>query len=252
MKRWVRLTLVAAVVTGALAVVGAAAVLFYQPRWLLGIMAGRHEGVTYYVRTREPLVALTVDDGPDPRTTGPILDALAEHDAKATFFLIGERVAGNEALVSRIVQEGHELGNHMTRDRPSIELGPVQFERSLLETDSTLSRFAEPRWWRPGSGWYNERMLAIAAEHDYRCALASIYPYDGTLPLLWFGTWQILFNARPGSIIALHDGGDRGRATVEVLNRVLPELRERGYRVVTLSELVAAGSVGEELSKSHR
>jgi peptidoglycan/xylan/chitin deacetylase (PgdA/CDA1 family) len=251
-KRGVRLTLAALVATGALAAVGAATVLFYQPRWLLTLMAGGRGRVIYYVDTQQPLIALTIDDGPDPNTTGPILDLLAEHEARATFFLIGERVAGNESVVARIVEEGHELGNHTSRDEPSIELGPAEFERSLLDTDRALSRFAEPRWMRPGSGWYDDRILEIAAEHGYRCVLASIYPYDGTFRFRKLAVWQIRVNARPGAIVALHDGGARGRTTLEVLKQVLPELRGRGYRVVTLSELVSAGSAEKGSANTYR
>ncbi|MGD2215821.1 MAG: chitin deacetylase family protein [Gemmatimonadales bacterium] len=220
---------------------GVGSLLFYQPRWLLAVLAERSDEVLYYVDTSEPLVALTIDDGPDRRTTGAILRVLAEHDVKATFFLVAERVAGNGSVVAQIAEEGHEIGNHMTREERSIELTPEEFERSLLAAHRTLSRFAQLRWMRPGSGWYNERMLSTIATHGYRCALASIYPYDATLPSRNFAVWHILLNVRRGAVIALHDGGDRGARTAEVLERVLPELQRRGYRVVTLGGLVAAG-----------
>ena len=186
------------------------------------------------------MVALTLDDGPDRETTDEILSVLAEHGARATFFLISERVAGNESLVSRIVDAGHELGNHMTKDEPSIDLTPAEFERALREADAALSRFAPLHWMRPGSGWYDETMVSIARSHGYRIALASIYPYDATIPFPVFSTWHILRNVRPGAIIALHDGGERGRRTAAVLRDVLPALKARGYRAVTLSELHTA------------
>lgn len=215
---------------------GLAALLVYQPRWLLDYLSAE-AGPLYYVDTRLPLIALTLDDGPDPETTDEILSVLAEHGARATFFLISDRVEGNESLVSRIVEAGHELGNHMTSDEPSVHLSPAEFEFALLEADSSLSRFATLRWTRPGSGWYDATMVSIARAHGYRVALASIYPYDGTIAWPAFSTWHMLVNARPGAVIALHDGGDRGRRTVAVLREALPALQARGYRAVTLSEL---------------
>jgi peptidoglycan/xylan/chitin deacetylase (PgdA/CDA1 family) len=72
------------------------------------------------VDTRAKAVALTLDDGPDAATTPAILDLLRQHGARATFLLITSRVPGNEELVRRMLAEGHEIGNHMPRDEPSI------------------------------------------------------------------------------------------------------------------------------------
>lgn len=210
--------------------------LMFQPDWLTTTLSKR---VTYSVDTRAPVVALTIDDGPDAQTTPWILDILHQHDARATFFLITERIPGNEAILDRIVAEGHELGNHMTRDQPSILLGSDRFERELLAADSALSGYGEVRWLRPGSGWFNARMLNVTESRGYRLALASIYPLDATIPSTWFASEFILWRAKPGAVILLHDVGTRGERTAETLLRVLPELANRGYRVVTLSELVA-------------
>lgn len=209
--------------------------LVFQPGWLADRLSKR---VTYSVDIRERAVALTIDDGPDPRTTADILDVLGQHGSRATFFLISERIPGNEAVVDRLIAEGHELGNHMTRDQPSILLGREGFERELLAAESALSGFGEVRWLRPGSGWFNAGMLDAAEPRGYRLALASIYPYDAQIPSTWFSSRFILWRVKPGAVILLHDHGGRGERTAETLRRVLPELLVRGYRVVTLSELV--------------
>jgi peptidoglycan-N-acetylglucosamine deacetylase len=80
----------------------------------------------------------------------------------------------------------------------------------------------------------------VLQRHGYRCVLGSVYPFDATIPSAAWATGYILRNVRPGAIVVLHDGGGRGRRTARVLAEVLPELRRRGYRVVSLSELVAA------------
>lgn len=193
--------------------------------------------VLYSVATSARVVALTIDDGPDALTTPPILDLLQRHGAHATFFIITSRVAGNESLLRRMAADGHELGNHLFRDEPSIKLPPEEFERQLLEGDALLSEFGAVRWVRPGSGHYDARMLATVAQHGYRCALGSVYPFDPQIRWSWFSRRFILGTVQPGSVIILHDWGSRGRRTLQTLSKVLPELRERGYRVVTLTEL---------------
>lgn len=182
-------------------------------------------------------MALTIDDGPDPATTPMLLDVLERNGAHATFFIITERVPGNEGLLRRMLNEHHELGNHLLRDEPSIRLSPEQFERQLVESHELLSGFSAMRWFRPGSGKYDARMLATLQKHGYTCALGSVYPFDPQIPWSWFSTRFILSNAQPGSIIILHDWGSKGGRTAKTLSKVLPALRERGFRIVTLSEL---------------
>lgn len=229
---------------GALGVValGTGALLSGPPAGIVEWLAARFPGCLYQVPLPAPLVALTLDDGPDSATTPLILAELRRHEARATFFLIAERVAGREGLVRQVVAEGHELGNHFTRDRPSIRLDAAEFARDLEQAHRVLAPFGTVRWARPGSGWYSSSMVATMAEQGYRCALGSVYPFDAAIPSSAFSSWHILRNVRPGAIIVLHDGGGRGRRTARVLGAVLPELRRRGFRVVPLSELVAAST----------
>ena len=82
-------------------------------------------------------------------------------------------------------------------------------------------------------------MVATMSRHGYRCALGSVYPFDAAVPSVSWTSRNILRNARPGAIVILHDGGARGNRTARVLARVLPKLRQQGYRIVSLSELAA-------------
>lgn len=219
---------------------GAGVLLVGPPVWLVDRLAATFPGCLYRIKTHERLVALTLDDGPDERTTPLILAELRRHAARATFFLIGERVPGREPLVRRLVEEGHELGNHFMHDRPAIRLGVEELARDLDQSHALLAPFARVRWARPSSGWYSRETVAAMSRKGYHCALGSVYPYDATIPSSAFAGRYILRNVRPGAVIVLHDGGGRGRRSARTLTTVLPELRRRGYRVVALSELALA------------
>lgn len=204
-------------------------------------LSGRYPEVVFSVDTAERAVAFTIDDSPAAGTTTALLDLLAAHDAKATFFVITDRVTGHEAVLERLVDEGHEIGNHLVHDEPSIDLPPEEFARQLRESHAVLTRFAPVRWFRPGSGWFNARMLETLEHQGYRLALGSVYPFDPQLPWPWLAKRYITASVEPGSIVVLHDGAGRGQRTQEILAEALPRLAARGFRFVTVSELVALG-----------
>jgi peptidoglycan/xylan/chitin deacetylase (PgdA/CDA1 family) len=212
--------------------------VWLQPEWVIARLRRISPEVLYAVETQKPVIALTIDDGPDPRTSPLILDLLQQYDAHATFFLISDRVPGSEEIVQRMVSEGHEIGNHMTADEPSIRLSLDEFETKMLQAEDVLEKFDQDiHWFRPGSGWYSDEMLQVVHQNGYRCALGSVYPYDPQLGSAWFSANYILWKASPGDVIVLHDYQDRGTRTIKALETLLPELGARGYQFVTLSEL---------------
>src|SRR5262245_42638550 len=93
---------------------GAAVLTLCWPSWLVTALAWYSPEVVYFVNTEEPVVALTIDDGPDATSTPKILNILKQYKAHATFFMISSRVKDNEALVTQVLAEQHEIGNHMT------------------------------------------------------------------------------------------------------------------------------------------
>jgi peptidoglycan/xylan/chitin deacetylase (PgdA/CDA1 family) len=192
------------------------------------------------VACSSPLVALTVDDGPHPATTPGLLDALSRHGATATFFLIGSRAAAYPSLVGRIVDGGHELGNHLMRDEPSVRLGAVQFRDQLRRVHEQLSVSAPVRCFRPGSGWFRPRMLAAAAELDYVCVLGSplLLATDPREPAR--AGRRIGGTAHPGSVAVLHEGTPERAAVALTADEVLRRLRLRGLRAVSVAGLLSA------------
>jgi peptidoglycan/xylan/chitin deacetylase (PgdA/CDA1 family) len=231
-------TAVVAVAVGGLAVAlaCAAAALFRPSRWLLRRVE-RATRARFLVETRERAVALTIDDAPHPDVTPGILDVLDRHGARATFFVIGANAERHPDLVRAIGAGGHELANHLYRDRPTIVLSEETFAREAARTDALLGAGASA-WCRPGSGFIDARLSARMRRYGYEPCLASAYPLDlrlgGAVARL-----QLRANARPGAIVVVHDGAPSRRRTIGVLDDVLPRLRAAGYRVLTVSELVA-------------
>lgn len=199
----------------------------------------------YFFETDQPLIALTIDDSPDnnhlfPNTTLSILDALAQYQAKATFFIITNKAQEYPSILTAIVQQGHELGNHLTNDESSIKLN--NFELEFIKADRFLSQFAPIKWFRPGHGWCNVSMTEVIKKYNYQIALGSVWSYDTSITSSRFANWYIQQNIRPGSIIVLHDSdrtNQRGENTIKTLNIIIPQLQQQGYRFVTLSELDA-------------
>lgn len=213
-------------------------IVLMNPSFIIKWLAKNNKNVLFFIETNKKVVALTIDDGPHRIVTPKILDVLSKYQAHATFFIIGERVEGNEVIMKRIVQEGHELGNHLMDSYPSILLSKTEFMDQMNQTDSILSKYGEVRWIRPGSGWFSKRMLNQIRKVGYLCALGSVYPFDPQIPFESFHSKYILDNIFPGSIIILHDGKQSRVRTANVLNNVIPKLKKKGYKIVSLSDLV--------------
>ena len=188
--------------------------------------------------TDERVVGLTFDDGPHPELTDAILDVLARHEAQATFFVIGDRVVGNERVVRRIVDEGHEVGDHLMHDEPSIRLSRIRFREDLTEARDLLAPYQDVSWWRPGSGWTTRTMVREAHALGMRCVLGTVAVADGPPPEP--GSWReqrLLGQISAGAVVVLHEGTDERRPVVDTLDWLLTRLAERGLRSVTLTEL---------------
>jgi peptidoglycan/xylan/chitin deacetylase (PgdA/CDA1 family) len=193
------------------------------------------------------LIALTFDDGPGDWTPA-ILDLLARHAAHATFFYLGERVQGRAAVVQRAVAEGHEPGNHLFSHRHPEALSDEEIRDEVMRTAVEIERAtgAAVSLLRPPYGEEPERVAAIGAELRLGpVVLWSIDPEDWKSPPAEAIVEYVLEEARAGAIVDLHDGWGRTprdrQPTVEALERLLPELRSRGFELVTVSELLASG-----------
>jgi peptidoglycan-N-acetylglucosamine deacetylase len=203
-------------------------------------------GPRRYLRRR--VVALTFDDGPS-RWTPAVLDALREHDARATFFVLGAAAAAHAPVLQRAVAEGHELGNHLFSHRDPLELDESELEDELRRTEEEVRAAAgvRARLVRPPYGGDRERVARVAQRIGLGpTILSSLDPSDWREGAPEVIAARVLTGVRPGSIVDLHDGvpaANRGHPTreptVAALGLILPELARRRYRCVTVSELLS-------------
>ena len=187
-----------------------------------------------------PEVAITFDDGPSIYTDD-ILRVLRRFDAPATFFVLGEMVEARPQLVRRALAQGHAIGSH-SLDHPQFgQLAPEAQEAELESVDSIMRAqgLAAPRLFRPPYGSFDLETLSLLDQRAELMVLWSVDTGDYENP-----GWQViadraLAEARPGSVILLHDGGGDRAQTLVALPLILKGLERAGLRPVTVPQLLA-------------
>ncbi|MEA3400206.1 MAG: polysaccharide deacetylase family protein [Armatimonadota bacterium] len=189
---------------------------------------------------RRPRIALTFDDGPSADYTPQILDILAEHGGRATFFVLGALVSSHKQLLQRMEDEGHEIGIHTWWHAKLTALSDGAIAADLARCQSALDGVLQRpvRWVRPPYGEVDDRVRSAIAAAGYRVAMWSVDPRDWQRPGSTAVANRILNCARDGAVVVLHDGGGNRAGTVKAMHTVVPALRERGFEMVTLSELM--------------
>jgi peptidoglycan/xylan/chitin deacetylase (PgdA/CDA1 family) len=205
--------------------------------WPVRALARRFPDVLFAVPAARPAVALTLDDGPDPEVTPGILDVLAAAGARATRFMLGEAALAHGPVVDRAVAEGHELGNHGWRDRPTRRLPLPAFVDDLRRTHAVLSAHAPVSLMRPGSGLIRRDQRDALPGLGYRCVLGSAYLLDAQLPQGRRLAGALARLAAPGAIVILHEGAGRIRAPAMVA-ALLERLAARGLAATTVGDLL--------------
>lgn len=192
-------------------------------------------------------VALTFDDGPNPRFTPQILDILDQYDVKATFFLVGQEAQMYPDLTLRIVEAGHEIGSHTYSHSNLLGARPSRVRNEIIRGNRAIEAITgqHPRYFRPPRGAYSQTVLDVVAEENQRLILFSLSSRD------WLElspndiARNLLQRVQPGDILLLHDSGDiiRGRSgdrsnTIRALPMIIEGLQARGYSFLTVSQLL--------------
>ena len=185
-------------------------------------------------------IAITFDDGPHPKETAKILDVLKKYDAKATFFVVGKHVKWYPDSVIRASKEGHEIGNH-TYTHPDIStLSEEQLKTEIKDCENIIMEKTrqKPKVFRPPFGNYNKRCLEeLSKDLGYTVVLWSgVDVRDWQNPSSNQISNKIINNVKPGDIILLHDYGTEN--TIKALDTIIPSLQQKGYKFVTVSELL--------------
>lgn len=185
-------------------------------------------------------ISLTFDDGPDPRWTPLVLDALAQVGAYATFFQHGDAVRAEPALTREVAAAGHELANHGTGHLDLTQMSIAQLRENLTSThDAIVETTARvPTLMRPPWGRIDSLGLMTAAELGYRVALWSHHlPTDGAEHKVDHN----IATAAPGMIVLCHDGRSTPTDSLyAAVRRLLRELTDSGYEFVSVSDLASS------------
>jgi peptidoglycan/xylan/chitin deacetylase (PgdA/CDA1 family) len=194
-------------------------------------------------------VALTFDDGPDPRATPAVLDLLDDAEQRASFFLIGRRAAAHPELVAEIVRRGHAVENHTHRHSKGFALlGPRRAAAEIERAQETLTALAgrPPAWFRPPAGMRSPWLGPLVAGRGLAMASWTRRGYDAVARDPRRVAGRLTAGLAAGDVLLLHDGdGARtsgGRPVVlDALPTVLAALAERGLTSVPLPRPAAAG-----------
>lgn len=185
-------------------------------------------------QTKTCYVALTFDDGPKADTTPQLLDGLQQRGVHATFFLIGSQIASNAAVVRRMKAEGHQIGNHTWSHKKLQGASDAVVQEEIGKTDRELRELlGDGEYWvRPPYGMLSERQQQLFSVPLVRW---SVDPKDWKRLNADGDVAAVLRNVQPGDIILMHDCF---QPSVTAALRIVDSLQKRGYRFVTVSQLL--------------
>src|SRR6266498_4893849 len=196
-------------------------------------------GITFNsVHVAGPYIAMTFDDGPSATLTPKLLDLLAAHHIKATFFVIGENVAEHPEIVARAAREGHEIANHSWSHPNFGKMSDESVRHQLQQTDDAIKNATgkRPTLLRPPYGSITAREKRwIHDEFGYHIILWDVDPYDWKRPGPAVVRARILKETQLGSIVLSHDIHP---GTIEAMPSTFDELEAKGFKFVTVSELI--------------
>ena len=198
--------------------------------------------VVYRGPTNEKTVALTFDDGPDPRFTPKILNELDKYHVRATFFMIGKEMEAHPEIVKDIVKRGHVIGNHTYTHPHDIKADTAsQVRQELRLCERVIERLTgkSAHLFRPPRGLIDGTVFAAAEEEGYTTVLWTVCADHHDAPTPDMMAKRVLKHNGPGAIILAHDGTYPCRwKDVAATPKIIEELTKRGYKFVTVPEML--------------
>lgn len=183
----------------------------------------------------EKVVALTFDDGPSSVTTPIVLDALKNAGAHATFFLMGERIHGNEALLRRMVNEGHEIGNHTWshQSKPKEDIAGAEVDKTTAAIKAVIG--TSPLLFRPPYGIVQNATTRVARSQGFPLILWTGSAADTATSVPDKVRKNVVMYAKPGAIILMHDVKAH---TAKAVPEILRQIKTKGLKFTTVSEML--------------
>ena len=184
----------------------------------------------------KPMIALTFDDGPSAHTQR-LLDVFKIHGGKGTFFVLGSTLDNRQDTLRRIANEGHEIGNHSWSHGQFTDLSTSEVKNEIMKTRTKIYDITgvDCTLVRPPHGAYNDRIKAIGKEIGVSFVNWTIDTLDWKSKNANAVYNEIMGDVTDGYIILCHD---LHKTTVDAMERVIPDLIEKGYQLVTVSELL--------------
>lgn len=191
----------------------------------------------YKVNRTEKKVAITLDGMWGAKYTAEILEILRKHNLNITFFFGGNWLEENPHLVQEIAANGHEVGNHSYTHPHMAKLSREEIVQELNRTSELIKELTgqRPDLFRPPFGEYNNRVIKTCREEGYHVVQWSIDSLDWKDVSTDFIVQTVLKNIGPGEIILMHNNGSH---TAAALKRLIPKIKDKGYEIVPLSELI--------------
>lgn len=198
------------------------------------------QSVIFQGSSTKPEIALTFDDGPNPVFTGPILNILSSNHVHATFFCVGENARDYPEMVARENSEGHVVGNHTWTHPDLTKASDATIEKELTDTSSVIQSDSgvSPVLFRPPYGAINTAVKTQAQQLHLTPVLWNIDTQDWSLPGTDAIVRSVLDHAGNGDIVLMHDGGGDRSQTVAALPQIIAGLHQRGFTLVTVSQLI--------------
>jgi len=205
------------------------------------------KGTVYRIDEAEKVVALTFDDGPSPIWTPKILDELKKAGVKATFFMLGKHVEKYPQIARRVAEEGHEIENHSYDHHVLIAYTLDHLEQEIRSTERVIQKATgrTTKYFRPPKAWLTDKEKKKIEGMGYKIVLWTLNSKDWVTFDDKYIVKYIVRHISPGDIILFHDsggvfnveGGDR-HETVRTISILVERLREKGYKFVTITELL--------------
>lgn len=195
--------------------------------------------------TKEKIVALTIDDGPDPRFTPILLDILERYQVPATFFVVGQSCEKYPEIVQCELTEGHEIENHTYTHLDLSKANIVEIEDEIIRNQDVIERLTnkKPQYLRPPKRLFTNNTVEAAQANDHEIILWTVCVENHAAPTALDMAERVIEKAAPGTIILAHDGRlDRSR-TLEALPLIIEGYQKKGYRFVRIDELPKSNSI---------